>query len=387
MKTKIKHISSYKLKDSWKNNRSRWGHSLHKMASRTGSFPPALAHYFIIKYSNPGQIVLDCYSGKGTVPLEACLNNRIGIGNDLAPEAYILTSAKINPPSLIRFKEYLRNLKEEMDENVSIKGVDKNVKLFFHPRTLKQLVSLQKISLNDDSKESIFFKAIICGILHGNSKLSLSLPCSHSFSMSPAYVRRYVKKHGLKKPYKDVLSSVDKRVEILVRDGLPKIKGKSYNKNILELKLKEKYVNLIVTSPPYFEKQTYAWDNWLRLWFLGYDYKNIRKTLFETSSKDKYFAFMEKNLAKMYNFLSDDSAAFIVVGDSKVNGTVINIAEMLVPSAQKVGFKVKRIIDDPIPKNKKYFTFINDGDGIRKDRILELHKGNVKVNDVKITWN
>jgi DNA modification methylase len=59
-----------------------------------GSFPPALARWAVEKFSDRGQVVLDPFSGKGTVPLEACISNRFGVGNDLAPEAYVVTRAK-----------------------------------------------------------------------------------------------------------------------------------------------------------------------------------------------------------------------------------------------------------------------------------------------------
>ena len=67
------------------NNRRE--HSLHKLCSRTGSFPSFLSKYFVTKFSKPMEKVLDPFSGKGTLPLEACLGKRVGIGNDLSPEA------------------------------------------------------------------------------------------------------------------------------------------------------------------------------------------------------------------------------------------------------------------------------------------------------------
>ena len=60
------------------------------------SRPPS-THAFIARYSRPGDVVLDPFSGRGTTPLQACAEGRIGVGNDLNPFAHLLTAAKVEP--------------------------------------------------------------------------------------------------------------------------------------------------------------------------------------------------------------------------------------------------------------------------------------------------
>src|SRR6187551_952406 len=81
----------------WKAQQRLWGHSLHPMCSYLASFPAALTHAFIARYSRPGDVVLDPFSGRGTTPLQACAEGRIGVGNDLNPFAHLLTAAKVEP--------------------------------------------------------------------------------------------------------------------------------------------------------------------------------------------------------------------------------------------------------------------------------------------------
>ena len=81
----------------WKTQQRLWGHSLHPMCSYLASFPAALAHAFIARYSRPGDVVLDPFSGRGTVPLQAAAEGRIGVGNDLNPFAHLLTASKVQP--------------------------------------------------------------------------------------------------------------------------------------------------------------------------------------------------------------------------------------------------------------------------------------------------
>src|SRR5258707_8914409 len=67
------------------------------MCSYLASFPAALAHAFIGRYSRRGDVVLDPFSGRGTTALQACAEGRIGVGNDLNPLAHLLTAAKVEP--------------------------------------------------------------------------------------------------------------------------------------------------------------------------------------------------------------------------------------------------------------------------------------------------
>ena len=85
------------IEPDWKLQPRLWGHSLHPMCSYLASFPAALAHAFIARYSRPGDVVLDPFSGRGTAPLQALAEGRIGVGNDLNPLAQVLTAAKVEP--------------------------------------------------------------------------------------------------------------------------------------------------------------------------------------------------------------------------------------------------------------------------------------------------
>jgi len=380
-------VLSTEIRDSWKYAGDGWGSSLHRICSRTGSFPPALAHYFVKRYSRRGDTVLDPFSGKGTLPLEACLNGRIGIGNDLAPEAYVITRAKVNPVTLDCVKEWVCKIRANWNpESYDVDEISDDVRVFFSKHTLKQILAIRDILMDDDSDLANFIKALMCGILHGPTKMHLSVPCSHAFSMSPKYIRRFIKKNGLRKPKRDVLKCLLMKAERVLEDGLPEIRGMATMEDARNLPLEDESVNLIVTSPPYFNMQTYAWDNWLRLWFLGYDYLEVKGKLFQSESKQKFKTFMQESLKEMFRVLKDDSACFVVVGDVKLNGYYINMAEMIAPIAESVGFTVARLISDSIPKSNKHLMYIKEEEGVSRERILELHKGNPVPNNEPVAW-
>lgn len=393
---------------AWLDANKMWGHPLHRICPRTGSLPPRIAHYLIMKYSDPGDVIFDPFSGKGTIPLQACMDGRYGIGNDISKEAYVITKAITDPPRLSYFLKYLNRIKskvQENSENFNKKDIyDSNLRVFFEKRTLEQILNIREFLLEKSNwcQSDFFLAAIILGLLHGKSKLHFSIPCSHSYSMSPTYVKKYIERYRKEHPdssrfkyeKKDVWRSISKRAELLLQEPMPNsfTTGESYmldaDKAAEKLIRRGRGVDLIITSPPYLNAQTYAWDNWLRLWFLGEEYKEVHKTHFHTGSKELYLDRMMKYIQKFYNVLKEDSACFIIVGDVKRNGQVIKTAAEIAKkiNGSGIGFEIEKIMTDKIPKNRKKLTYVTRENGIRFERILELHKGEVKKRKNRIRW-
>ena len=127
----------------------RWGHSMHTMCSYHGMFPAKLAHYFIQRYTRPSGVVLDPFSGRGTVALQARVEGRRGISNDLSPLAYVLTRAKANAPSYAAANEFLKSL-ESSYRRADYRDVDvsPDIRMLYHENTLPQLVYLRNALLS-----------------------------------------------------------------------------------------------------------------------------------------------------------------------------------------------------------------------------------------------
>src|SRR5438552_4012009 len=254
----------------WKKNSST--HPLQKMMSRSGSMPPALAAHFIRTYSSSGDLILDPFCGKGTVLLEAVLSHRRALGFDVAPDAVIVSNAKVNPPTLLQATELIKCLRTS--SRTRLIGIPRSVRTFYSPQTLRRTIAVRdqllKISSNGDAakkRTAGFLLGTLLGILHGHSQLSLSLPSSHSFAMAPGYVKRYAKKHGLTRPDRDVKKCLLQRVKQLLSAGNPPVQGKARWSSAENLRLSRNslssVVDLIITSPPYLDAQTYAKDSWL----------------------------------------------------------------------------------------------------------------------------
>jgi len=270
---------------------------------------------------------------------------------------------------------------------VDTSDIPSNVRLYFQQKTLEQILSIRKIihvDLDSERKQNnhrnaVFLQALMLGILHGRTQFALSLPVPHSFAMSPSYVRKKVAKEPKKfaAPKRDVIECIRKKANYVYKDPIPNTfeRGQAFMMNATDFEL-EGTVDIVLTSPPYFAAHTYAWDNWLRLWFLGYDYKEVASKILHTNREDIYLEHSRKVLKTMYGLLKDDSRCFIVVGDVKGHKPTAYLIASLIEKSMAIGFRVYRIINDAIDQKHKYLYGDNSHTGIQKDRILELHKGN-----------
>lgn len=381
---------------------------IHQMTAYLAMFPPNLPHYFIDKFSNVGDLVFDPFSGHGTTAFEACRMGRIGIGNDLNPLAICLTKSKVNIPTKQDIFKRLKELERQYKlSNISIKDISSDIKMLYdESTTLPQLVFLRQ-NLNKKCKVDIFILGILTGLMHGkHRKDGTSIYCSidmpNTFSMSPNYVRNFIKTHNLKKPKQNVFILLKQRTIHLLQEQDDTLKNLSQYKEgfCFEAdaidssdKILEKYdknsISLIITSPPYLKNINYGKYNWIRLWLLNEDTKQVDSnvSIYHKMQKikgikdnlpfEKYAQYMQNLFNSWYKILKPKSNAFVVIGDVKD----INLANKTWEYIKQNGgckLKLKQIIDDDIESNGvRKVTRIwgqKKGKATKIDRILHLQK-------------
>lgn len=102
----------------WSRKSNKLFSKLHSISSYLAMFCPGLPKYFIDKYSNENDLVMDSFSGRGTTALVCRESNRRFIGTDLNPYAYVLTKFKIS--SNLKLKNILNRvsiLENEFENN------------------------------------------------------------------------------------------------------------------------------------------------------------------------------------------------------------------------------------------------------------------------------
>ncbi len=118
-------------------SKQRKANSIHEISYRA-CFKPQLPYFFISNFTQKGNVVYDPFSGRGTTIIEAALNNRRIVANDINPLSRILTQPRIEIPRYSEINErietipYYKNLKSDID-----------LSMFYQEETLSEILSLK----------------------------------------------------------------------------------------------------------------------------------------------------------------------------------------------------------------------------------------------------
>ena len=405
----------------WKDQARLWGPALHPMCSYLASFPAALAHAFIGRYSRRGDVVLDPFSGRGTTPLQACAQGRIGVGNDLNPLAHLLTASKVEPATAAEAATRLAALRlgwatssadwlglaaEVLADGgdppvvgVPTAGsrapvardetVPKEVAVAFHPRTLAQLLYVRTVLRLDDRTDR-FLAAALTGILHGKSASYLSELMPNTFSMAPRYVRDFAARTAFASPDRDVFGGLEKKLARLHREPLPRTPGIALlgdardasgrvRAALRERGLPER-ARLVVSSPPYLRVVKYGYYNWLRTWLLGEDARAIDAALDDAHHREPYLEFLREVLADLRPILADDAVVVLVIGDvetdrgRRIRGAIGLAERVWERAAEPEGYRLAGVALDDVAAGRKMTKLWGPeaGQATKIDRILVL---------------
>jgi site-specific DNA-methyltransferase (adenine-specific) len=407
------------IEPEWKAQQRLWGHSFHPMCSYLASFPAALAHAFIARYSRPGDVVLDPFSGRGTTPLQACAEGRIGVGNDLNPFAHLLTASKVEPATRPAAMTRLTQLRLGWNADApawsalaqrvvavpartpipaagsrtgptgDAETVPVEVALAFHPDTLGQLLFVRS-ELRLDDRTDRFLAAAITGILHGKSASYLSELMPNTFSMAPRYVRDFAARTAFESPRRDVFDGLTSKVDRLFRQPGPSTEGVALLGDArdvaprvqaaLRARGRPDRARLVVTSPPYLRVVKYGYYNWLRTWFLGFDARAIDATLDDAHHREPYLAFLRDVLAGLRPILTEDAVVVLVIGDvetdrgRRIKGGVGLAERAWEQAAEPEGYRLAGVALDDVAAVRKMTKLWGDeaGRATKRDRILVL---------------
>lgn len=393
------------LPSTWKTAGRGWGHPLHKLAPYVGSFPAQLARFFILNLSDPGATVLDPWAGGGTTPLEAALCERKPIASDVFEYAHVLTHAKSNPLDEDTFACYLSE-KLAHAEKVSNRNWqlldNPDLHVFFSDHTLDQLLRLRTVLQADQTSEALFLKAVVAGVLHGPSKMFLSAPQKDQTSSTVGYVKRYLERHQIERPLRDIYEAAMTKARRSLLSQLPRTKADVLRSDSRHLAIPDACVDLVVTSPPYMAVLDYSWNNWLRLWWLGKDRLSERAGMTLTRQEERYRTFMRASVGELYRVMRPNSAAVIVVGDvrqgTNERASILNSALLIAAEALPIGFDVECVIDDVYQLKARSMLVLNrikwgyeeaahaDRSSVLIDRCLVLKKGRVEWRWPTISW-
>lgn len=390
---------------------------MHTMCSYHGMFPAKVAHQFIQQYSKPGEVVLDPFSGRGTTPLQARVEGRKAIANDLSPLAYVLSRAKTEPPTWGEINALIDELEKSFTAT-SARGMDvsSDIRMLYHENTLAQICYVRERLLAKEitkwSRAEFMLAGSLAGIMHGGWRrdgssqyLSISMP--NTFSMSPAYVEKFIRENGLQKLDQDVFERLRDKIARLYLDGNPGEVGVTHNLDAATLltgdQLAPGSVDLVVTSPPYLQVVNYAQSNWIRLWLLGIDEvgrdqgegrKRLDAVLDHRHTYASYCDFMLRTTLGIQRSLKRNGVAVVMIGDVKTPGK-----EDALPLAQQMWDDIKSrtsmqlvdVINDDLPAQSKVSRIWGDTKGQATSRdcalVLAHTDGEPELGQADVEWD
>lgn len=269
------------------NLKNRATHGLHAYPARLLANIPA---FFLSsnEFCPPGGVVVDPFSGSGTVLLEAVLSGRLAIGADSNPLARLISSTKATPVEPARLKRAAQRLAERIPEEGPRKLPDViNLEHWFLPRVARDLsrILVGINSLRSPDVRRFFYTSLSACI----KEVSLADP---RLSV-PVRLRSnpYRRDHWLH-------DATQERIRWLRRLDTVRVFFERLNKNIEMMELfwsslpageliglcddaraltlngkrqpiHSRSVDLVITSPPYVGAQKYIRASSLSLTWLG----------------------------------------------------------------------------------------------------------------------
>lgn len=379
------------------NEREHKNHRIHAYPAKFPAFITQKALEYARKEGIEVQQIVDIFCGCGTVAFEAKRNGIDFWGCDINPVAVLIAKAKSHSYKMGKVEEYFKKIITFFDLNKNTfampENVNERIQYWFLESTIKDLYLMKHAILKmvpETSKYRLFYLCAFSNILKPTSKwLTKSIKPQLDPQKEPADVRdAFVKQYNfMKDAIKDL--NLEQNSKVVIQ-----------NSNALKTK-KEKFADLIITSPPYVTSYEYADLHQLSSLWLDFavDYRTLRKdsvgsnynssnmvelkdNLFpvgkeivdklenvdksKANAVAKYFYDMQQAADVCYKLLHDTGAVLMVIGNTEYKKVKIDNARHLVESLYKAGFKsvyvTKRRITNKIltPYRDKAGKFSSD---------------------------
>ena len=242
-------------------------------------FPAAFAERVVLDHTDPGNVVLDPFSGRGTAVFAAAMHERHGIGIEINPVGYVYTERSsgqyTDPPLRIALRTWLPMLGDSERRQMtfplsSINATHDRPRIPFHGANWLDWRR---------SRVDCTVMALLLVHLHGKRSDSFSNQMRQTKAMSPPYAIRWWDVRNSDPPDLDPVEFMTKKINWRYAKGCPRLTDSRVflgdcvsrlghvTKSLSSLGVKT--VRLLLTSPPYCGVTNYHYDQWLRLWLLG----------------------------------------------------------------------------------------------------------------------
>jgi len=245
-------------------------------------FPIRFADAVINEYTEIGDTVLDPFAGRGTSVFSATSQGRRGVGIEISPVGWVYAATKLSPAPLKLVERRLLDIAGQADKFIEqIRDLPNFFRMCFSDSVLSFLLAARESLEWRRRVSDRTLMAILLVYLHGKEGQALSNQMRQTKAMSPQYAVKWWVENGKKAPEIDPVEFMRQRIRwryakgtvracgsrVLLGDSvdlIPQLGRHLRNKGIPKAKL-------LFTSPPYFGVTNYHYDQWLRLWLLGFE--------------------------------------------------------------------------------------------------------------------
>lgn len=370
-------------------------HDLHPYPAK---FPPQIPGQLIAALSLPGDLVFDPFGGSGTTAVEAVRLGRRTVSLDANPLSALLGRAKTAylDADMAAQLHSLEGVVESHIAAASGKGSGWSEGLLAtHSTYVPQIPNFEKWFCDAAGGELALLRHLISKVTDGAAKDAALVALSRIVTRvsNQDSETRYVSVAKEIPPgftlraYAESLRSVSKKMESARRPMLGAsaefIEGDA--RTDITRTVAPASVDLIVTSPPYPNATDYHLYHRFRLFWLGWDPRELGAVEIGSHLKHQrkgtdfaeYETEMAAVLADCFEALQPGRHAVFIVGDAVFKGEQFSTSGALADAAAKCGFEVLGTVDRPIHATKRSFS--KPARRARSEELLILRRPNAPV--------
>ncbi len=365
-------------------SKQRQASSLHEISYRA-CFKPQLPRFFIEALTEPGDLVYDPFSGRGTTVIEAGLLGRRVAANDVNPLSALLARPRFFVPTKDSLAERLAAIPLEEGGRGEI-----DLSMFYHRRTEGEIVALRRYLLEREAqgKEDHldqWIRMVATNRLSGHSSGFFSvytLPPNQAV-LPERQIQINIQKNQVPE-YKEITPRIMRKSASLVRtltaDEIASLARAGESAVFLEddarwtPEISSESVKLVVTSPPFLDVVQYANDNWLRCWFNGISPEAPGKKITMARSLDEWSQVIQDVLVELYRIITPGGWVAFEVGE--VRKGKICLDEHTIPLGTKAGFQCAGVLLNvqQFTKTANIWGIRNNDCGTNTNRIVLFYK-------------
>jgi len=323
-------------------------HGFHPYPAK---YTPQMVQEHLYKNCKKGDVLLDPFCGSGTTIVEGVINGIHSVGIDLNPIACIITKAKTNRykitdiRQIYNFIDRVKTSNQTLTESVIIHDFP-NKSHWFQDNVCLELSKLKLLisSIEESSIKDLLhcaFSKIIVKVSNQDSEVryvavNKNIPDGYVINLFIETLYTYISSLDPVK-YADIADAT-----IIKGDTLTALR-----------QFEDDYFDFVMTSPPYINTFDYYLYHKLRMFWLDYDFKPVRKQEIGnhhridrkdfTTAKREYEDIMMKIFVELSRVTKKYSSLVLVIGDGIVDKHTINMVGVITEICKHTSYRIKSI--------------------------------------------